>query len=111
MGGILMGWPNDVDGDVFRRLATEGFNFSQPTLIDFNVSFQTWPPSQHAVNCLARDYPSVMVYEPEDDRDGYLQFQVYALVSYEFVTNIQIAVTEMMAPFRGECSSWGVAIG
>ena len=39
---------------------------------------------------------------------GYLEFQVYALVSYELVTNTQRHVTELMAPFRGVCCSWGV---
>jgi hypothetical protein len=105
-----MSWPNDVDGDLFRTLAESGFDFAKPTLIDFNVSFRSWPPSPHAVARLCRDYPSVVMYEPESDIDGFLQFQVYALVTYEFVTNIQSEVTEMMAPFRGECSTWGVLV-
>lgn len=103
-----MDWPTDVDGNVFRALQNQGFDFSKPTLIDFNVDFQTWPPPQAALTELSRHYPSIEVCEPDDDADGYLQFHVYALVTYELVMNTQSEVTEMMAPFRGECSSWGV---
>jgi hypothetical protein len=35
-------------------------------------------------------------------------YAVVASSRYALVTNIQSAVTELMAPFRGECSSWGV---
>jgi len=62
-----MSWPTDADGDVLRRLQNGGFDFSKPTLIDFNVT-------------------------------------------YELVMNVQSEVTELMAPFRGECSSWGVLV-
>jgi hypothetical protein len=44
----------------------------------------------------------------DDDRDGYLEFQVYALVSYELIKNIQSYVTELMSPYRGVCSSWEI---
>jgi hypothetical protein len=34
-----MNWPNDVDGDVLRRLESIGFEFDQETDIDFNIDF------------------------------------------------------------------------
>jgi len=105
-----MSWPGDADGDVLRRLQNGGFDFSTPTLIDFNVDFQNWPPPPAAVSVLSRHYPSLKVYEPDGEYGGYLKFQVYALVTYELVTNIQSEVTELMAPFQGECSSWGVLV-
>ena len=37
---------------------------------------------------------------------GYLQFQGFALVTYELVTNVQHEITDLMAPYHGECSSW-----
>jgi Regulator of ribonuclease activity B len=103
-----MDWPADVDGDVLRALQDAGFDFSKPTLIDFNVDFRNWPPPQAALTELSRHHPSVEVIEPDEDHDGYLLFQVYALVTYELVMNIQNEVTERMTPFQGECSSWGV---
>lgn len=70
-----MKWPRDADGDVLRRLQEDGgFDFSTPTLIDFDVDFQTWPPPPAAVEMLSRQHPSLEVYEPEGKDDGYLQF-------------------------------------
>ncbi len=103
-----MNWPNDADGDVLRRLQESGFDLSKATLIDFNVDFQIWPPPTEAVALLSREYPSLKLYPPDDNGDGYLQFQVYALASYELVMNVQSHVTELMAPFKGECDSWGI---
>jgi hypothetical protein len=47
-------WPDDADGDVFRRLHTAGFDFSQSRSIDYNVDFKTWPPSEAALDLLVR---------------------------------------------------------
>jgi hypothetical protein len=103
-----MNWSSDADGDVLRQLASGGFDFSKPTLIDFEVDFPSRPPPPTAITTLSREYPSLRVYDPEGEHEGYLQSQVYAHVTYELVTNIQVGMTELMAPFNGECSSWGV---
>lgn len=98
----------DPDADALMRLAEDGFDFSKPGIVEFSVDFRSWPPPRGAMACLSRDYPSASVCVTDDDHDGYLEFQVYALVSYELVTNIQSYVTELMAPYHGVCSSWGV---
>jgi Regulator of ribonuclease activity B len=103
-----MTWPSDADGDVLRRLEQSGFDFSKSTLIDFNVDFQSWPPPAAAIAALSRHYPSVRAYEPDGEFAGYLQFQVFARVTHELVTNIQHEITDLMSPYDGECSSWGV---
>jgi hypothetical protein len=106
--GDLERWPIDVDGDALLRLAEDGFDFSKPCLIEFTVDFRSWPPHRDAMKRLSREYPSAAVCATDEDHDGYLEFQVYALVTYELVTNIQSYVTEVMAPYHGVCSSWGV---
>lgn len=103
-----MTWPSDADGDVLRRLELSGFDFSKPTLIDFNVDFQSWPPPAAAIAALSRHYPSVRAYEPDGEFAGYLQFQVFARITLELVTNIQREITDLMSSYDGECSSWGV---
>jgi hypothetical protein len=109
LGGSAIRWLADPDADALMRLAEDGFDFSKPGLVEFNVDFRSWPPPRGAMACLSRDYPSASVCVTDDDHDGYLEFQVYALVSYELVTNIQSYVTELMAPYHGVCASWGVA--
>jgi hypothetical protein len=105
----VVGWrPRDVDEQALDKLKENGFDFSKPRLVEFTVDFSSWPPHWEAMQRLARDYPSVAVCRVNGDKDGYLEFQVYALVSYELVTNIQSHVTELMAPYNGVCSSWTV---
>jgi hypothetical protein len=101
-------WPDDADGDVFRRLLADGFDFGLPHAIDFNVDFRSWPAPGDALGWLEREYGPVHVIAPEEDLEGYVQFQVQAPVSYELVTAIQQRVSVAMAPYGGTCESWGV---
>ncbi|HEY4215101.1 MAG TPA: ribonuclease E inhibitor RraB [Steroidobacteraceae bacterium] len=101
-------WPQDADGDVLRSLEAGGFDFSKPALIDFNVDFGSWPPPAAAIQAICKDYPSATMHEPNEHGGGYVQFQVYALVTYELVTGVQSDMSEVMAGFGGECCSWGV---
>jgi Regulator of ribonuclease activity B len=101
-------WPDDEDGDVLRGLQDEGFDFSRPCLLDFNVDFDEWPPPADAIRLLSSEYPSTKVYEPDNAGDGYLQFQVYERLSYDLVIHVQKKVSELMARFNGSCNSWGV---
>jgi Regulator of ribonuclease activity B len=100
--------PPDVDREALEKLRDNGFDFSKSRLIEFTVHFQSWPPQRGAMRLLRYDYPSVAFCTVEESEAGYLEFQVYALLSYELVTNTQRYVTELMAPYHGVCSSWSV---
>jgi hypothetical protein len=101
-------WPNDADGDVFRRLQQSNFDFDRRHLIDFDVDFEDWPPQEEAIELLKREFPTLKVYAPNFEDEGYLQFQVHEFVSYELVVRIQEHVTELMKPYGGTCESWGI---
>lgn len=101
-------WPQDPHGDGLRRLQANGFDFSKPTVIDFKVYFEAWPAHKDAMLRLARDYSSVSSCRTDDELGGFLEFQVYALLTYELVTNTMGYVSELMSPYRGACLSWGV---
>ena len=101
-------WPDDADGDVFRRLIEHSFDFSKPYLVDFNIDFDTWPPSATAIATLESMYGAVTLYGPDEHLDGYAQFQVHGFVTYEKVTSVQRNATAAMQPFGGVCESWGV---
>ena len=100
-------FPADADGDVLRRMSANGFDFSAPTRIDFNVDFDDWPPSEELVVELGKTFSEVKVHEP-GEYSGYISFVVTALVTYELVMSIQRSVSELAAPFGGICESWGV---
>jgi hypothetical protein len=103
-----MNWPNDADGNVFRRLQEQNFDFEKPYAIDFQVDFDRWPPTRQALERLRNRYPSATAHEPDAESRGYVQFQVRDRLTYELVTRIQADITDLMAPFGGKCNSWGV---
>jgi hypothetical protein len=101
-------WPDDADGDVFRRLEESGLNFDSPVQIDFNIDFSNWPPAQEALQVLADRYSAISVVEPVEDFTGYVEFQLFERPTYERVMAIQAEVSGLMARFGGVCESWGI---
>jgi len=101
-------WPEDVDGDVFRRMQTNGFDFRTPTDIDFNVDFDSWPPADEFMDRLRAQFSKVQTFPPDSDGDGYVLFVVHALLTYELVMFVQSSVTDLASEFGGVCESWGV---
>lgn len=100
-------WPDDVDGDVFRRMQLSGFDFETPTDIEFNVDFDTWPPADEFVDRLRAQFTKVEIFPPASDGDGYVQFVVHAPLTYELVMFIQSSISELASAFGGVCESWG----
>ena len=101
-------WPDGADGDVFRRLASRGFDFSVSRGIDFNVDFESWPPHPDAIRKLRERYEDLSTYAPSDGRLGYVLFKIAAALDYGLVTETQERVTSAMSPYGGVCESWGV---
>jgi len=104
----LLSFPNDVDGDVLQRLDDSGFDFSKTWEIDFNVDFNSWPPSQEALNILEKEYGAIEVFEPEEESDGYVLFNIKSIVSYDLIMDTQRKASSLVSTFGGVCESWGV---
>ena len=102
------GWPDDVDGDVFRRLGAHCFDFSKEADIDFNIDFDAWPPSGELLEVLERQCSNVRLYTPDPDEHGYVQVTLRTLLTYDLVIFMQSSLTGMAAPYGGVCESWGV---
>jgi hypothetical protein len=103
-----MSWPDDADGDVFRRLEADEFDFSKSYTVDYNVDFEAWPPPSAALDLLRSQFGSIEIFEPDEDGDGFVLFQITGPVSYEGVTSIQRRTSSAMQPYGGICESWGV---
>lgn len=101
-------WPNDADGDVFRRMADSGFDFTSACNIDFNIDLESWPPPERLLNQLRQRYSKVEVVEPDGEYSGYVTFVVTAKLSYELVISTQRVASEIAHPYGGSCESWGV---
>ncbi|MDT0630107.1 ribonuclease E inhibitor RraB [Alteromonas sp. W364] len=103
-----MNFPSDADGDVLRRLESTGFDFSSQCEIEFNVDFATWPPSKNALSELEKEFGNIEIYEPEDECDGYVVFNVKSILSYELVTQVQKTASATVIEHGGICESWGL---
>lgn len=104
-----MNWPENADGDAFRQLAAENFDFSRKYAVEFKVDFSSWPPPAAAVSALDAAYPGVTVIEPGSGGDkGYLAFQINDTITYDLVADVQSNVTRLMKQYGGWCYSWGI---
>jgi len=101
-------WPNDADGDVFRRLNSKGFDFSKTYILDFNIDFDHWPPSERAIQAVQAVFPGAKLHEDEEDGSGYVLFQINGLLTYECVMETQARASALVADYGGKCDSWGV---
>jgi len=101
-------WPKNVDGDVFRRLEANNFDFMKKYTIDFNVDFETWPPSEEAIQLLKALYPDLKVIDRESNNRGYIEVHVFDHLTYELVMEVQAKLSSLMNSSKGWCNSWGV---
>jgi hypothetical protein len=103
-----MPWPHDADGDVFRRLESQNFDFSKSWTIDFNIDFASWPPAQEALKKIRTSFSAVAVHEPDDEDPGYVLVQVVDHLTYDLVIRMQRELTELASEYGGVCESWGL---
>lgn len=101
-------WPEDADGDVFRRLQGRGFDFSLERGMDFTVDFSTWPPPAIALDKLRALPSTVQVYDQDGGSDPYVLVKVSNKLTYEFVVNMQKEITDRVSAYGGKCDSWGL---
>jgi len=110
LAGAVVSWPQDADGDIFRRLQKSGFDFSKTYLVDFNIEFETWPPSKEVVAMVKSKYGEIELGPPESGELGYIVFQLKSKLSYEWVLQVQREATALTSRFGGKCEYWGVLL-
>ena len=107
-------WLDDADGDVFRSLQADGFDFGKEYTIDFNIDFNHWPVSDDVIQLIKTHHPNAQVvhHDAEDLAEGrnvgFIQFQLREQLTYELVMEVQNQTTELLKEHGGSCESWGV---
>lgn len=103
-------WPDNVDGDVFRKLSRQGFDFSKDRTIEFHVSIPSWPPKKELLQILKQQFHSVTEFapDPENIQDGFVSFTLREPLVYERIQQIQRQVTDSLGGFGGYCDGWSV---
>ena len=112
----LMSWPNNADGDVFRSLESNNFDFQKEYVIDVNIDFDHWPLTNLELEFLSGLFESFEVVEPETTEEdlgngkgvGFVQVQVKSKLSYDFIVNYQELLSGKTKSIGGFCNSWGV---
>ena len=102
-----MNWPAGADGDVFRRLQSDNFDFTISHKIDFQIDFDPWPPQDEVIATLDREY-KIERHEPQKDALGYIQITIVAPLTYDLVMGMQDKLSRQLSPFGGFCESWGI---
>ena len=105
-----MTWPNDADGDVFRRLENDNFSFNKTHIIEFFIDFESWPLTEDNINKIINIYPNIEIIDSNDknNSDGYMSFEIKDILTYDLVIDVQNTVTEQMSFVQGRCESWEV---
>jgi hypothetical protein len=111
-----MSWLNDADGDVFRSLAGNNFNFDEKHIIDVNIDFNHWPLQDSELELIGSLFRKFEVIEPESDEEdigngkgiGFIQIQTESILSYDFIVSLQKEITVKTESIGGFCNSWEV---
>src|SRR5579875_1791645 len=98
-------WPDDPDGEVFRSLAAQGFDFSKPYEIDFNVDFTSRLIDQGVFSAIRHTYPDARILNNTGQDLPYIQVKLFSVLSYKFVLKTQEILTGLSRQFGGRCDS------
>jgi len=108
-----MSFPDDANGDVFRRMEASAFDFSRPHNVDFFAVF----PTLREANAVAKQFiadhhagePLVSVKTRSSEKGGTELMVVKSmLVTHENVTNFENLLAQRVAQHDGYVDGWGV---
>jgi Regulator of ribonuclease activity B len=103
-------FPNDVNGDVLRRMQEHGVDFTQPRHIDFVVAF----PSEDAAEAFAQEIRelghSISIARsdcvPELPWDARIERTM--IPSHAEITEFESTLTDLAERFGGRNDGWGL---
>ena len=108
-----MTFPDDENGDVFRRMEASAFDFSRPHNVDFFAIFPTMREANEVAKQFIADHhagaPLVSVKtRPSEKGVTELMIVKSMLVTHEDVTNFENLLGRRVAQHDGCLDGWGV---
>jgi len=99
-------YPNDIDGDVLRRVAQDGSDMTQPMLIDFAIDA---PSEEVADHVLARLKAKDFVSKKTQNDDGRWTITVPVMMTpvHAEIVDFQNALDEDLNQFGAKSDGWG----
>lgn len=108
LGGKSDDFPDDVTGDVFRRMRDHGDDLSQPREIDFNHVFEREEDASRFAEAVRHaGYAKVRYRYSEELKAWDATIQIFMLPTYEGVTEQESKLDSLAREFGGQGDGWG----
>ena len=108
-----MTYPDDGNGDVFRRLEKHGFDFKKEHTVDFHAVFSTEKEADFIARMYLEDLRSGQKIsnietKPHEVGGMCLDLSIEMTVSYDSVTAFETELANRVAQVEGYLDGWGV---
>jgi hypothetical protein len=108
-----MKYPNDTNGDVFRRLEGHEFDFATEHVVDFHAVFATEAEADQIARLYLADHESgsnLTDIETKPFPQGGMELTLSKrmLVTYEAVSAFEAALADRVSQVDGYLDGWGV---
>lgn len=108
-----MKYPDDINGDVFRRMENDGFDFSVEHIVDFYSVFATEAGADQIARKYLADHKAGDVFtnieaRPREEGGMELILSKRMLVTYETVGEFEKKLGELVSKVDGYLDGWGV---
>lgn len=108
-----MTYPDNENGDVFRRMESHGFDFSKEHVVDFHAVMATEEAADKVARMFLADHKAGRKLEnietkPHAVGGMRLDLSKKMMVTYEAVTEFEALLEERVSQFEGYLDGWGV---
>ena len=109
-------YPDDVNGDVFRRLEEDNFDFSTEHPVDFYAIYATEEEADLVARQYATDWKNGQKFKnietrPSDKGGMELELVPIMLVTYANIVAFENKLAERTSKVKGYLDGWGVLNG
>ena len=102
-----LSYPDDVDGEVLRRIADAGSDMSKPMLIDFQISVSDEASANAIAQAAAKLGYQTKIYRHEVDDPWTTECSKEMLATHDGVISAQAELDALSKPFGGFSDGWG----
>lgn len=108
-----MQFPDDTNGEVFKRMASSGFDFGPPHDVEFFAVFRTKEDADRVAQEYVADHRAgdtlvAVDTQPHDVGGMELKIVKSMLVSHENVTAFEKLLAERSGKYDGYMDGWGI---
>jgi hypothetical protein len=109
----LMNYPNNENGDVFRRMEAHNFDFSKKHVVDFHAVLSTEDAASQIGRMYLADHHSgdkFVNIETKPHQIGGMELLLSKemLVTYDAISEFEKELAARVAKFEGYLDGWGV---